>query len=180
MDDEEQGVPSEKKEPSPEWAAHLEERRALYAAVGLNTEGEHLWYDADTIMLHAMMKCLELYIYESGGVEKLAAFTNELGLEDPADDPSGGVIAKQTNSQSEALAIWHWWSVDRVADEAKYEAALERFYGWCRKDYQTLPEEDKAAYRADYEAWRALEASKDAREPEMLERLLRIRGSLWT
>jgi hypothetical protein len=154
------------------------------------------YYDIDTLMLHGMMALLCRYVEEeSGGAESLGQFTEELYGE-AADgtqiEPQVGAIARQADKQGEALAIYRWWKHQRPQDQARCDELRSHLYG-NRERVSFVPDEEHPdllhrmvvkPFEGDEvamnEEFRRLEAKIEHDEDEMLQRLLKIRRTLWT
>ncbi len=147
------------------------------------------YYDADEVMLHAMMACLGRYIEEMGGLDKIDKFNAE--LRDPEHQDKNapeGLEIGQADSQESAADIWRWWTVTRPAEEARRDELLMILYG--NRKIETKPtdnphlleyvpprfEDDAATLHAEF---RALEAKIEDDTQAMLHRLIDIRRSLW-
>ncbi|MEP0323330.1 hypothetical protein [Bauldia litoralis] len=132
------------------------------------------YYEKDTLILHSAMALLCEYIDENDGHEALAKFTAD--LRDPSKQDRNapeGLENGQADRQSEALAIYHWWTVDRPADEARRERLTHELYGHPK------PPRDGAFGDKRQQLW-ALDEKIQDDEQAMLHRLVNIRLSLWT
>jgi hypothetical protein len=146
------------------------------------------WYDPDTQMLHAMMACLRDFVEGSGGVEKLESWSRDLRVQ--KHDQHGPEMAAeihashsaQADLQDEAVAIWRWWTEVEPKDRKAHERELMRCFGdhHTRESWDALPDAEREQIRKDRDAHHEREKELDAREDEMLARLLKIRRSLWT
>lgn len=138
------------------------------------------YYDCDTLMLYACFALLCRYVEDEGGPEELERFTAKL-----RDEPCH---AEQAGRQSEALALYRWWTVERPADNERRDELRHRLYGkrplvWEAtanpEIHRWVPpqfEEERALYKE----FRALERKIESDEQAMLHRLIDIRRSLWT
>lgn len=124
------------------------------------------WHDADELILHGCMVLLCRYVEdECGGAAELQEWTDDLRSEPGAmhaEEREG-----QAAAQDEHLAIHRWWTVQRPADHARLDA-------WCDKLFM-----DKDESMGAYEQYCAFEDELDARDQEMLHRLIDIRRGLW-
>lgn len=158
----------------------------------VRTDLEPGYYDQDTRILHACMACLKTYVeIECGGADKLTKFSGDLRQEaaSGAIEPSEGLIVSQASSQDEAVAIYRWWTIERPRDQARERELLHELYGnrplkTKEAEHPDLVEivvdefEDEAKRKHDEH--RALQRKICRDENEMLIRLMKIRGSLWT
>lgn len=146
------------------------------------------YYDYDTRIMHGCFAMLKEYVEEMGGDKQIEAFNAD--LRDPEKDPHAPAEAKigQADRQSEAVAIYRWWTVEKPADEARRGEMLMQLYG--KKKLETRPagnglheilptrfSEDEVAL---HDQFRALEQKIDDDEQAYLHRLIKIRPSLWT
>lgn len=159
---------------------------------------ERRWWDEDSMILYSCFHCLNYYVTNAtgwpypnaegkyGGMKEFEEFTDE--LINTKDDPSGAddILIKQGKSQAEILALWKWWNVERPAAHAAYDAELTTLYGGSNRVF-TISEDGvfRAApvsdeIRARREAHWKLEADLQAKDQEMLHRLIDVRPSLWT
>ncbi len=112
-------------------------------------------------ILYACMNSLNRFISETHGV-KHADWLAKTLAEKPVDDPSRGVLEDNYAMYTEAIAIHKWWNIDRKSD----------FMRMSNTDDYTSPEASKATFAR----WDAFEAKED----EMLVRLMKIRRGLWS
>lgn len=127
------------------WVAFRTTRRRCWTVPTGLTPG---YYDCDTLMLYGCMGLLRRYIeLECGGRE-----------------PAAGAHPYET----EAYAIWKWWTVERPAAKQRCRPLIRSSNGNA-----TLSAEAQAEWRR---ARQDLMAADDA----MLLRLMAIRRSLWT
>lgn len=148
------------------------------------------WMDADERMLHSMFAILE------GVILKERIFENN----EPEGDPN------DKNSWAWALAemrlLWEWWTIDRPAREARYDWALHAWselhnrdraaYTVAHPNWQetdnphlmrwSLPEHvEPADTQAAWEYLKTLDDTvRDAEDTAMMQRLVAVRGYLWT
>lgn len=156
----------------------------------IRTNLEPGYYDVDTIMLEACMKLLCRYVEdECGGIEELKKWTGE--LLQPGSEGHGPrqVVEHQAAQQSETLAIYHWWKVERPRDKAKYDELLHELYGNKRFSFKEVEGSDlhemvvedfKGDEKAMENEFRNLERKMEDDEQTMLHRLIDIRQGLWT
>lgn len=110
------------------------------------------WHDVDERILYACMALLCSYVEDEQG--------GEVGFP--------GFAVGTPEADAEALTIYRWWRHQRSADREREGALL---MAW----YSASPRTEEA-FRAAIDA----EAENDARDQEMLHRLIDIRRSLWT
>lgn len=108
------------------------------------------------LVLHASMACLVRYVEQQAG-----------GCDWSWDEG-------HAHAKAEMDAIYAWWTKERNTERAAEVAALERWY-LQRADHRPTPQAE-----ADFAAACAVEAANDERETEMLIRLAKIRGYLWS
>lgn len=101
---------------------------------------------------------LRLYVLEN---------PRDLGL---VNEPE---LVRQKAEYDEAMALYHWWTVERV--EAYKE---ERHF--IEEINKHRDAREKLLYEQALDAWHAYQNAQTAKEDEMLQRLIKIRRSLWT
>lgn len=160
------------------WALrHRYQRRHRYNLV--ETGLAPGYYDEDTRMLHACMMLLCEHIeHGHGGAEQLGAFTRDLREDSEC--------RRQADHQSEALAIYRWWKVDRPANHKRLDEWCMRLFSapwerWTDEDGRhcigsRTPPDESIGSMHDY--W-AFEAKLGADDQQMLHRLIDIRQGLW-
>ena len=170
-----------------QWVAHriVPSRRYHVVDTGL-TPG---YYDEDMLMLHACMALLGKYIKWHGGEESLAKFSQEL-RDNPDRNAPEGLQDTQADRQDEAIAIWHWWKVEKPADEARSAVLLHILYGgddritWEKTEnpyaHRMVFKEFEGDEIKMHAEFRALEEKIREDEQKMLHRLVDLRPSLWT
>ena len=120
------------------------------------------WHDVDERMLYGCMALLSSYIErEHDGAESLQEFVDELSA-DKEHDHRG-----QVTNDTGALAIYRWWAVERPAALKREDDTLMDWYDGGRAE---------EAFQLHTETAR----KNEARDQEMLHRLIDIRRSLWT
>jgi hypothetical protein len=119
------------------------------------------WQDIDHRLVYAMFNLLNLF------VEKEDRYCPT--EEDVAAEPH---LKAQRDACHEIQAIYTWWNVDRIAAEKAIENEQNRLYGdWALR---SLPTSDERA------ALYKMETDLDAKTEEMMIRLVKVRGWLWT
>ncbi len=111
-------------------------------------------------ILYACMNSLNRFITETNAPQHLEWLESQL-VATHADDPGRGTLEDNCALYREAIAIYKWWNVDRKSD----------FIRMSNSDDYTSPEATKATLTR----WDDFEAKED----EMLTRLMKIRRGLW-
>lgn len=147
------------------------------------------YYEPDYMLLQGCFACLERYIEESGGVEKLTKFTEDLKKSPDANAPPE-LEFNQIKRQSEALALWHWWTITKPQEEDERDTLLHECYSKPLETkevtvngqimYEMIPPTRTPEEEEKNTRFRALERKIDDDEQIMLHRLIDIRRSLWT
>lgn len=133
------------------------------------------YYDPDTVMMHAMMVCLGRYIKASGGLDGLAQFSHDLREDWRAwgeNEGSQEACERQAAIQDEAAAIWRWWTVERPRERGIHEATCMLLFGDGMERGPTWEQETRDHHKE--------EDRLNAKDQEMLHRLVEIRECLWT
>lgn len=149
------------------------------------------YYDVDTIMLNACMTLLCRYVEdEQGGVDKLAIWAEELQGPVVGHEPYEGATKQQGEKDSEAVAIYRWWKLERPVNQRCRGELLHILYGGKSRisfqptDHPKLSEMVVAPFEGNevalHEQFRKLERKIDEDEEQMLIRLMAIRRGLWT
>lgn len=126
------------------------------------------YYDQDILILHACMSLLGNYIKWHGGLEDLDRFSRDLRAHPDQNAPEG-LDASQADQQDEATAIYRWWTIERPQAHAAHKQDGMRVFG---RESKPLPGEADAYHNQDL--------ALDAKDQEMLHRLIDIRPGLWT
>jgi hypothetical protein len=140
-------------------------------------------------ILWGLMACLERHIFDThGGQCELGDWTREL-RESATTDENGmeNCLIRQAHIGEEALAIWHWWTVERPANQKREEELLHLAYG--REDIMRREEMEDGMIRVHIEhtpeeevyckEMYDLEEKMETDEQGMLYRLIDIRQGLW-
>lgn len=146
------------------------------------------YYCQDSRMLYACMKCLEDHIIREGGVEKITKWIKELREEHEAWGPdSKEICGHQANSLEEALAIYHWWTIEKPADQKRSDELTHLIYSNyhlqfepCKEGARVIFPEMSAEKETMQKELSLLDEKIDADEQAMLHRLVEIRRTLWT
>jgi len=157
----------------------------------IDTGAHRGWNDCDTLILHACMAILCMYLEdECGGEVELEKFTKE--LEQPGSEGYGPreAVDRQSFTQAEALRIYRWWKYTRPQEKKKHAELVNHLYGGKRR-MRFVKEEDSSFSRIVFdkmtdqeEAMRQemhdLEEKIYRDEKQMLIDLMEIRTGLWT
>lgn len=111
------------------------------------------WLDRDNVMLLACFKILVQFVEQENDFETFGVDRPA----DPEDDPSWAkAVAEQMAVERELLALYYWWTVER-----KQEA--------------------DAAFVSTKspEKWKSIIALNE-KDQQQLEKLIKLRGNLWT
>lgn len=158
--------------------------------------------DQDVRMMHAMFALLLDHIEEDGGVEKIEAHAAQLEsgpamwfghkLSDDrsswtVDDwaahfDSADAMKSHVDSRREKLALYRWWITERQpAWDAYYALCHERYSGITLSSlFRGEDEKPDMTGRPSFDETHDLMDQLEAKDDEMLRRLLVIRRSLWT
>ena len=122
------------------------------------------WQDTDTRMLYACMNLLKDFVENEEGLDNLKKSLQWDSFLEHTDDINEEEYKKSAENSREILAIYNWWNAYLKKDEevAKAYKKNSRFTTYYRN--QLLFEQE------------ILENQED----EMLERLMKVRTSLWT
>lgn len=125
---------------------------------GPGIEYEYGFRDVDTVMLWSCFVCLRSYIEKEEPWDPADGSTPEELAQEP--------LKSQKARYDEARALYDWWMKGRLEEEA-YEKVLFR-------QFEQNETEDTRDAWVTYRQW------LEDREQEMLLRLIKIRGGLWT
>ena len=151
------------------------------------------YYDHDTRMLHACFVLLGEYIEEEGGELKLRDWSAELRSRPDPNAPEGMDNA-QADKQDEAVTLWHWWKIEKPADEKRRDEMCHELFGGTNARrlkkvegkidgeelYEMKAPERSLEWKEKYKIFRALDEKIHSDEQTMLHRLIDIRQGLWT
>lgn len=121
------------------------------------------WIDSDTKMLYALFNILNAFVKD-----EMPHFYCP-SEEEVQTDPH---LLHQRNNYLEFKTLHYWWNVERLRQN-KYHAELLHKWSDAKKDND--PEEHKY-----WDELKKVEAAQEAKEDEMIARLLKVRRSLWT
>lgn len=122
------------------------------------------WQDVPEKMLYAMFNLLGEYLEE--GPNDLTQWYTREQIE--ADE---GMKAQQ-DAIDEARAIYHWWTVEKPANEKARDGML---HTWASAKKAKDPK--KQEY---WDTMQKMEEDNEAKTDEMIARLMKIRRTLWT
>lgn len=128
------------------------------------------YYETEDLILHACMSLLVRYVeYQCNGEEELQKWTDELKVDQDPNAPEG-LQNSQAARQEETLNIYRWWKVQRPEDRKMEEDWMMNLFGDRPRS---------ARSREEMQKYWDFEKANDARDQEMLHRLIEIRRSLW-
>jgi len=148
------------------------------------------YYDVDTIMLHSCMTLLCRYVeQECGGVAELEKWTED--LRKPGSEGYGprNCVDEQVDIQSSALAIYHWWKIDKPNDEVRRDDLTTKLYSNRIVSQVATNHPDLYEIKIEFlnpnlremeTEFKALEQKISDDEQKMLHQLVNIRQGLWT
>jgi hypothetical protein len=121
------------------------------------------WNDFDNRLKYAMFNLLNQFVERE--LPNICCPTEEEAITET-------YLATQRNAYLEAVAIHNWWSVERPAAYKSINDLLVKTYG------NGVPKLNDC--RDDVDALQKMEDDLDAKETEMMMRLIKVRKSLWT
>lgn len=146
------------------------------------------YYDVDTLMLHGCFSLLCRYVEdECGGADDLLKWTKDL-MSNPDHNAPDGCLENQANGQLKALELYLWWKHELPAMKKRRNDLMDILYSspivtepvegsnLLRVVRRNLTDEDVALHSELDEIKTRIEKESD----EMLHRLIKIRGGLWT
>lgn len=119
------------------------------------------WIDSDYKMLYGMFAILCEYIEKEEPLDLRLQYTD-------AEIKSQG-LEHQTETHDEAKALYRWWKVEREDNFNVVENMLK-----------ASEDESREENRARYKQYIQVRDEFDAKDTDMLIRLIKIRNSLWT
>lgn len=119
----------------------------------------HGYLDPCSVMRLAAWKALLDYVEKCGPVDP-ASWATPAELAEP-------VLKDQKARHDEAMALYRWWTVDRIAEDA----TLQKLYRMTR---------DPTTRDAHMQAWLDANDLADRKDEEMFLRLAKLRPFLWT
>lgn len=129
------------------------------------------WIDRDHALYLACFKLLTDFVEkESPDVGKLSVEDYTKGWAAPSDAELE-IITKQVAGEKEIRALYEWWNVERPAEKKRVNSMLEESAGKSPDDPDRLAASD---------AWWQADRELDAKDDEMLLRLIKVRGRMWT
>jgi hypothetical protein len=127
-------------------------------------EYTHGYMDPCSIMKLAGWAALRIYIEKEEPWDPSERYT--------AEELEAQGLTHQKADYDEAMALYHWWMVERGEEEAE----RMRLYRVMKDTPHTNVEE----YRAAKEPWHTAYDAHEAKEEEMFLRLVKLRPRLWT
>ena len=121
------------------------------------------WLDSDSQILYALFNILNNYVKN----EMPDAYCPS---EEEVEENPG--LLYQRNHWLETRAIHHWWNVERLRQQKAHDEVLN---AWSEARKTNAPEVQKL-----WDELKKTEKDLAEKEEEMLIRLIKIRGSLWT
>jgi hypothetical protein len=136
------------------------------------------WMDGDELLLFANMAILNKFVEEETAFECLTDWNNK-------DFP------QLNKAGNEIKDIYRWWNVDRKREHDVYEKLLDRISastfehqenkGWNKiKGTGGESKPILSVSDEDFEKCRKMADDLETKDEEMLIRLIKIRGYLWT
>ena len=121
------------------------------------------WIDSDTKMVYALFNILNTFVRE----EMPHQFCPS--EEDVADEPH---LQHQRHAWLETKAIHYWWNIERLRQQKTHDELLNK---WSDAHKVNAPETQQL-----WDDLKKIEQTLKDKEEEMIIRLIKIRGSLWT
>lgn len=125
------------------------------------------WIDRSEALLYAAFVCLRDFVENEHPEDPAASWTLE---EIEADD----LLKGQKERYDEVMALYNWWMKGRLDEDAEEDRLHAAF-----REVRDRPRTDEA-FQETSEAWTKYRLWRQEREDEMLLRLVKVRGSLWT
>lgn len=134
------------------------------------------WFDRSELLLFANMAILKEYVEKE---------SHQIAWDSP-DWPIGQHLWKEMSE------ILKWWDHDRKLEHDAYDELLTKAYGFkdctvfepCEDNphlhRMRFTRENDPAWRADCDRCREAEEALEKKDEEMLIRLIKIRGALWS
>jgi hypothetical protein len=121
------------------------------------------WQDVPEKMLYAMFNLLGEYL-EEGSNDLTQWYTREQIEAEPG-------YKEQQRAVDEAIAIYHWWTVEKPASE---KIRIDMLNTWSTAKKAKDPKEEEY-----WEKMQKMEDDMEAKADEMIARLMMIRRTLW-
>jgi hypothetical protein len=123
------------------------------------------WRDVPEKMLYAMFNLLGEYLNEEQPHDLTQWYTREQIEADLG-------MKRQQEAIEEARAIYHWWTVEQHQELARKNEMLTK---WSEARKAKDPKKEEY-----WNQLRQMDSDFDAKEDEMIARLMKIRRTLWT
>jgi hypothetical protein len=121
------------------------------------------WIDSDTKILYALFNILNTFVKNE--VPNYYCPSEEEVQTDP-------YLLQQRNNYLEIKSIHYWWNVERLRQNKYYAELLDK---WS----DARGTKDSSEHQL-WDELKKIEAAQEAKEEEMIGRLIKIRRSLWT
>lgn len=125
------------------------------------------WIDRSEALLYAAFVCLRDFVEKEEPRDPAASWP----LEEIAADVQ---LQYQKDSHDEIMALYHWWMKGRLEEEAEEDRLYSQLAAVRGR------QGDDPEFRTAADAWNAYRKFRADREDEMLIRLCKVRGRLWT
>jgi len=149
------------------------------------------WWDRSDLILFANMALLRDFIEEEKAFEghvdwsSAAEALEARGKE--ADDGCGASRDAHAAAKKEMLAIYYWWTKGRAAEHKKGDELFEAAYP-NPMVFEPIPGSDMLQLKSDEtpelrklrDQCREMEDALEEKDEEMLIRLIKVRGYMWT
>jgi hypothetical protein len=122
------------------------------------------WCDRSELMLFACFNLLKAFVEEEAPNIGHAKTPEEFWPDHDWQPGEKETIAAHVETEREIRRLYTWWTIGRRNDHDSWEADSNR-PGLTDEDYRRLNQEHEFIM---------------ARDEEMLQRLMKVRGSLWT
>jgi hypothetical protein len=131
---------------------------------GGGDEWEYGWRDRSAVMLWACFKILVEFVEkeEPSDLESYCAGKTEEQIREE--------VGSQLDTHREMMSLYRWWKTEREAEAKQVDEMFERS--------KAAP--DKKTSRALRDAWFEADQARDRKDQVQLQRLVAIRGYLWT
>jgi hypothetical protein len=126
------------------------------------------WHDTDTVILYGMMNLLVQYVE----IEDPTILTREINKETFTCEEERIMAERCAADDEEVKLIYKWWK-DYPNREKEIESKYDE-YGKCRREKSDIKEE------CSFVEIVQMEDKLSEEEQDMLIRLIKVRGYLWT
>jgi len=121
------------------------------------------WLDSDSKIVYALFNILNTFVRDE---------LPDMHCPSEEEVQANPYLLSQRNNYLEIKAIHYWWNVERVRQSQAHDEMLTK---WAEAKRTNDPNE--------HQLWgdlQKIEAEAEAKEEEMIIRLIKIRRSLWT